>query len=176
MKRLLLTIAACASMFAIYAGAGTIKNCTSKIGTCEFYQCRESVQPCGKDGYFQRFGFPYCSKISKDLGAQVTPEEKAWILRAATCLQTDLNGMPVSWSCSRTEDEAIISHTRCYLDAGFCKTSMDMRIKLFSMIYTELKDPRMVDVFLKILKGCEEYNLKHSDPIMPFPEGELNPS
>lgn len=175
MKRLLLTIAASASMFAIMAGAGTSKDCSSKIGTCEYYQCREVVQPCGQDGYFQRFGYPYCSKISNQLGAQVTPAEKAWIERAAVCLQTELNAMPVDWSCSRTEDEAIISHTHCYVDAGFCKTSMEMRLKLLTMIYTELKDPRMIDVFFQIVKSCEEYNLEHSDSIFPFPEGELNP-
>jgi hypothetical protein len=179
MKRLLLVIASCASAFAVFAsagtGAGTYKDCSSKIGSCEYYRCRESVQPCGKDGYFQRFGYPYCSLISKKLGAQVTPAEKAWIERAAVCLQTELNAMPVDWACSRTEDEAIISHTNCYIDAGFCKTSMDMRLKLFTMIYKELKDPRMISVFFKIVKACEKYNYQNRDVIFPFPEGELNP-
>jgi hypothetical protein len=174
MKHLVRSALLSAWLFSVAAGAASPQDCSRKIGSCEYYKCRESVQLCGSEGYFQRFGFPYCTVISKKLGAQVTPAEKAWIDRAAVCLQTELNAMPVNWSCSRTEDEAIVSHTHCYIDAGFCKTSMNMRLKLFSMIYKELKDPRMIDVFFKIVKTCENYNYQNRDLIFPFSEDELN--
>ncbi len=147
-------------MISSLSWASPPQSCEEWVGNCDSYLCRESVQNCGKEGYFIRFVLRYCSRISSELVANVTRSEKAWIAAAPACLQRSMEGFPLYWSCSRTEDAAIISHAACYVQTGFCSTSMSMRLRLFSMVYKELDDKRMVDAFMEIVKICELPNMK----------------
>lgn len=132
-----------------------MKSCSELIGTCDYYLCRESVQHCGEDGYFLRFGYHYCSRFFKEVKPNVSEREQQWLERVGSCLQRKVDDIPLYQSCLRAEDEAITSHTECYVQTGFCAMPMSMRFRLFSIVYGELKDERMFSTFMSILKRCD---------------------
>jgi hypothetical protein len=129
--------------------------CAPYVGSCEYYRCREAIQPCGEKGYFMRFGYRYCTTFLTKLKPRVAPRQQDWLERVGTCLQQKVEEIPVITSCTLAKNLAIDSHVDCYMKTGFCAMPFSLKLKLLGIVYPELEHSRMRTVFLDILARCE---------------------
>lgn len=144
----------------LFLGQGSLASevqtvCSSYLESCEYYQCRDQLQMCGPQGYFLRFGYPYCSRFMTQVKPTFSEEGALWLDRVGQCLRDQLEGISVQESCKETEDLAISSHVSCYLDTGFCQLSFSEKLKLLKVVYKELQDSRLLGVFLKLMTSCQ---------------------
>jgi hypothetical protein len=154
MRFVFATLLLCASLPLASAVAGSEMDCAARIGDCDYYKCRESVQNCGSEGYMIRFGYHYCSEFIESVRPRMTPEGAAWMGTVARCLQEKVERIPVATSCQETADEAIASHPDCYVDTGYCALAETDKILVAETIWKELKDPRIDRVMIDILGRC----------------------
>jgi hypothetical protein len=130
--------------------------CASLVGSCEYYRCREQIQPCGEDGYFLRFGYHYCSEFMERSKPKLNATEGKWLDQVAACLQRAVEKIPTTSSCTDVEDLAIDSHVECYLSTGYCEQPLEVKTEILEVIYPELRDHRIDGVMIHILTGCAE--------------------
>jgi hypothetical protein len=130
-------------------------SCAAKIGSCEYYQCREQLQSCGDDGYFLRFGYRYCMDFLQQMRPKVAAPQAQWLDQVATCLQTALDAIPTDLSCADTQSAAIASHESCYVMTGFCTLPLETKFQILQVIYRELSDPKIDEVMIRIGADCD---------------------
>jgi hypothetical protein len=122
------------------------KKCTHKIGSCEFYDCRESQAQCGPNGYYLSGGKLFCEAFSKEAkksNSRFTSKIIAWVPKVARCLQNHVHDwvwpnslqsqnwlfrklksvFPIMRECRAAKAIAIPSHYICYFTTGFCDFS-----------------------------------------------------
>jgi hypothetical protein len=150
---LLLFISMPLSMVSAFASPET--GCADRIGNCDYYECRESLQNCGSKGYLLRFGYHYCSKFMGGVRPRMTAQGAAWMATVARCLQEKVEQIPLATSCEVTADEAIASHPDCYVDTGYCELTDGDKFRVAKTIWKELKDPRIDRVMIEILSRCQ---------------------
>jgi hypothetical protein len=129
-------------------------NCSELIGSCDYYLCRESKNPCNTDGYFVSFGFQYCNESLTNLIKKVSPIGEKWLVETATCLQQKLEDLPPTLSCKQIHTQAIKTHDQCYSGNSFCSLPMRDIGHIFKMIYPELSDWDILKEGIEVLKKC----------------------
>jgi hypothetical protein len=172
MKQLMFLTSIFLALFSIQSWAVSPYACEGLIGNCEYYRCRESIQPCGEDGYFIHFGYRYCKQFFTELSPNVSEREQQWLERVGACLQRKVDEIPIYQSCSNTEDAAIYSHTECYVQTGFCAMPYSLRFRLLGIVYEELKDKRMIETLMNIIKRCDlpemkKTSVKEAEELIP---------
>jgi hypothetical protein len=111
---------------------------------CSYYLCRELSHPCGVDGYFVRFGYPYCMRFRMVTESRVSAEGKAWLIRVRRCLIEALEPT-LAWSdCDAIEEEAYATHMTCYAQTGFCDLATSDWLKVYASINPD--DRRFLDL------------------------------
>lgn len=129
--------------------------CDELLTSCDYYLCRESVQPCGESGYFLALGYQYCKKFMLQVKPSFSPLGQNWLDTVGQCLRSSLNEISTQHSCSEVQEQAIASHLKCYWSTGFCDISFSEKLKTLGAMYQELGDPKMFQVFLTIALRCE---------------------
>jgi hypothetical protein len=147
----LLFISILASSLAI---AG-VTPCADRIGHCDYYLCRESVESCGDNGYFLHFGYPYCEELMTDVRPKMSEKAADWMSRAAACLQERVEAMPLTHSCEDMASLAIATHPDCYVSTGFCELKFSDKLLIAEKIWKSLIDPRIDRVMMEILDRCD---------------------
>lgn len=122
--------------------------------SCEFYLEKENIQPCGPNGYFLRFGFPYCNSFFDKVRPEMSEEGARWLDEASHCLRIKLDQMSIHSSCKELENQAIASHSECYTSTGFCEITLKEKMKVFHHIGRELSDFRFFSQFMQTLYKC----------------------
>jgi hypothetical protein len=148
-----------ASLAVAGASASTVRaetNCAPFKDSCNYYLCRESIQPCSDEGYFIRFGYTYCSGFLSDVQPRMSAEGAKWMNQIAHCLRDKLDDIDSTLSCEDTESAAIASHSPCYIGTGFCDLSFLDKFRILEYVYKELEDHRMRKVMFQIELQCTE--------------------
>ena len=132
--------------------------CGDLLGTCEYYQCTEKQEKCGKDGYYTEFGFHYCQKYKKE-DYKYTERGKDFLANIRLCLQEELEREITRAGklprCSKIKKFAVLTHKRCYTEHKFCELpEADQRhVKLAAK--KELFDVQMLKFAFWIEKTCD---------------------
>lgn len=129
-------------------------DCSSLIGTCEYYLCREAQKSCNIDGYFLGFGYQYCSESLVNLSSKVTPKAQRWLKDVAVCLQNKMENISNDNSCVDIKDQAIKSHDECYTETEFCSLELKDAYKIIKMLRPEFDDKRIIKEGLEVLRNC----------------------
>lgn len=129
-------------------------DCSSLIGTCEYYLCRESQKSCNIDGYFLGFGYQYCSESLVNLSSKVSTKAQSWLKDVAICLQNKMESISNDNSCADIKDQAIKSHDECYTETEFCSLDFKDAYKIIKMLRPEFDDKRIIKEGLEVLKSC----------------------
>jgi hypothetical protein len=149
-----------AVLFLIFISASSLARaegtpCAKQIGNCDYYLCRESIESCGENGYFLHFGYPYCEGLMSDVRPKMSEEGAIWMSRAATCLQEQVEAMPLTHSCEDMASLAIATHPDCYVSTGFCELKLSDQLLIAEKIWKSLVDPRIDRVMIEILDRCD---------------------
>lgn len=132
--------------------------CADLLGTCEYYQCLEKQEKCGKDGYYKEFGLHYCRKYQTE-EYKYTERGKKFLTDVRLCLQEELEREFVRAGefpkCSKIKKFAIDTHKRCYIENKFCEIpEADQRhVKLAAK--KEIIDFQFLKFALWIEKTCD---------------------
>jgi hypothetical protein len=152
MLALLLTLAV---PFLFTAKSFAKTECASLIGSCDYYLCREAVQPCGETGYFKAFGHKYCESFMSETLQELSPQGARWMPVIAQCLQEEADfTIDTTTSCEQVEVLAINTHPGCYKKTGFCELPLEDKMKIGEHVFKELAKPKMFEAMLKIEKDC----------------------
>lgn len=95
------------------------------LDSCDFYsECVEAAFECGVNGYPIKFGDTMCN-IYRNNEGNFSDKAKGWSSRVRLCLQEAL--VPILEergcnTCDSLEHFAVDSHTRCYIETGFCNS------------------------------------------------------
>lgn len=125
MSRLFLAFITVLASFAAMASS-----CLPSDQSCDFYACKEREQACGKRGYWQNFGYPYCQKFLKD-EARFSPRSQIWLQDVRYCLQERIQEVAEGTSCKDLHTMAMDSHVSCYVDTGFCDLKYMEQVRIY---------------------------------------------
>ncbi|WP_413578430.1 hypothetical protein ACLVWU_07815 [Bdellovibrio sp. HCB290] len=131
--------------FGLFAPGETIQatgsplNCPVSHKSCEFYHCANAEQPCGKKGYWQDFGIPYCELFVKD-EHKFSADSQTWLQEVRLCLQERLRETVDGLRCSEIKPKAIHDHVSCYVDTGFCHLTFPEQLKIMWYLKGALRD------------------------------------
>ncbi len=136
----------------------SLQDCRSLVGTCDFYLCQESKNPCGLDGYNMGFGLKYCSSSKFSLLPKMsTALGKSWVPQVFTCLQEknyQASQIASSDRCQTIEQESIKTHAFCYAAAGFCQLKISEKVKIFNLIKNEIISKNAISQTLELTNRC----------------------
>jgi hypothetical protein len=119
--------------------------CQVTPGTCDYYQCAEKIHRCDKEGYYNRFATPYCTKFLNQTMQKVSPQGKIWLQGVALCLQKKLAAYTKdSDPCWMVEEVAIRSHAECYVEAGGCELDVRDLMPVVNTFWKEFSNSRIV--------------------------------
>lgn len=129
--------------------------CFSKLGSCDYYICREQLHPCEEEGYYLRFGKNYCEKSVNSVKPNLTPRGQQWIDKAAECLQREVElKIIVDADCGEVKRLAIQGHARCYLDSGFCDLPLGDQVQIIYSIRNAVWVQGVIGEGLNVLREC----------------------
>ncbi len=90
-------------------------------GACEYYRCREVLQPCGADGYLLGYAGKYCDRYASVTEPRTSAAAAAWLKKVRHCLVERFEEtVPLDASCEAVWELGTASHLSCYLETGFC--------------------------------------------------------
>jgi hypothetical protein len=104
--------------------------CVPSDNSCEFYACKEREHACGKKGYWQDFGYPYCEKFLVD-EERFSPRSQIWLQDVRYCLQERVQEVSEGTSCKNLHTQAMDSHVSCYVDTGFCDLTYMEQVRIY---------------------------------------------
>ena len=132
-------------------------DCTSLIGTCEYYQCVEKTEQCGSKGYYLKFGKHYCEKYKNDQ-AKYSEKGQEFLIKIRSCLQqglelehTNTNKYP---KCDDALKFAVGTHKSCYTKYGFCDLPSDDKARIKRTAKKELIHFQMLLFGFWLEKAC----------------------
>lgn len=131
--------------------------CAMAVGTCEYYQCLEKQEGCGKDGYYIEFGAHYCRKYKAE-EYKYTERGKEFLNNIRVCLQDELEREFQRASqfpkCSQIKKFAVETHKNCYRENSFCDLpdSDQRHVKLAAK--KEILDFQMLKFAFWLEKSC----------------------
>ncbi len=137
-------------------------NCEQFIGSCDFYLCQESRNPCGIEGYNLGYGYKYCSVSKFALySSMATSLGQNWVKDVFTCLQGknleqefSLGSLPSTQRCEEIRATAMDAHPSCYVQGGFCRLALSEKMKIFNAIKSEIFSPDTIPQGLELLNRC----------------------
>ncbi|MBP9680935.1 MAG: hypothetical protein KBD76_05995 [Bacteriovorax sp.] len=138
-------------LFHVNALAG---DCTTYLGSCEYYLCREKEHACGKKGYYRGFAYKYCKKSQEKLAPKLSAKGRRWSRRVMLCLEQSVEKIPYDDNCKDVKITAIKEHDECYIDNNFCSLSWGDKIKILSLIYPEARHPQILKEGMLVFKNC----------------------
>lgn len=131
--------------------------CSAKVGSCDYYQCAEKYHRCGREGYYQKFGHPYCSMFLSQTIGEVSPQGREWILRVGRCLQQKLAFYSKeSDPCWFIEQLAISTHAECYVEAGGCELDVSDLVPVVQTFWREFADSRVFWQGIDYVAACAQ--------------------
>ncbi|QLY26971.1 hypothetical protein [Bdellovibrio sp. KM01] len=122
-----------------FAAKASGLDCPISNNSCEFYRCMEQEQPCGKKGYWQNFGIPYCELFVKD-ESKFKISSQLWLQDVRLCLQERLRDTVEGLQCGDIKTKAIDDHVSCYVDTGFCQLPFNEQFKIMWYLKGALRD------------------------------------
>lgn len=136
-----------------------VGKCTDqiKMGSCNYYLCREEQHPCGDSGYYKGFAFKYCQKYFNKTAKKLSQQGNNWLARNALCLQEALDDIPDQQSCGKVKTLAVRTHARCYRQTGFCRLPVRDLFRIFFTISPRSYRPSVFRQALRALPGCKAY-------------------
>jgi hypothetical protein len=97
----------------------SLQNLTCIVGNCSFYECFESLFPCGPEGYALAYGLRYCEAFT-DARPEFTPRGQVWVNATKLCLMESLWNDTATFtpttSCADIKEMAMNAHVHCYAD------------------------------------------------------------
>ncbi|MFN3696383.1 MAG: hypothetical protein ACK4VO_02985 [Pseudobdellovibrio sp.] len=133
-------------------------DCSSFIGTCDFYLCQESKNSCGLNGYNLSYGYKYCSLSKFDLLNEMqTTAGRRWVENTFVCLQSEsFYDFPISqkFSCEDVKNRSFNVHPNCYKEAGFCSLDSYDKLKILNTIKSEIFSFETFKQGFDLLKSC----------------------
>lgn len=133
-------------------------DCEKFIGSCDFYLCQESHNPCGIEGYNLGYGYKYCSASKFTLYSKMTTSlGRNWVTNVFTCLQSkslDQARFSGAVRCEEIRAMAMDAHPGCYVAGGFCKLELSEKMKVFGTIKSEIFSPDTIPQGLELLNRC----------------------
>ena len=139
-------------------GSYASRSCDSLVGTCDFYLCQETKNPCGLKGYNLGYGFKYCSDSKFKLYQQMTTQGgKNWVTHVFQCLQAknfSQSQMTPHESCGEIKVSSYAAHPDCYYQAGFCELPLMEKFNIINTIKSEIYHPETIEQALKVLMKC----------------------
>lgn len=132
--------------------------CYEKVGSCDYYLCREEIHQCGERKYFVDLGYKYCSKYMNETYHKVGEASKAFLERNAICLQAYLEEMQDSYSmsCSKIKRRAIDSHAYCYYKSGYCDLPEKDQSIIIGTARVRWLLPSSISEGIKLHRLCKE--------------------
>ncbi|GIL18674.1 MAG: hypothetical protein BroJett040_24250 [Oligoflexia bacterium] len=131
--------------------------CDVKPGTCDYYRCGERTHQCGSDGYYQKFGHPYCTKFLTKTIKEVSPQGQKWMKAVGLCLQKKLAYYTKDTDpCWFIEEIAIRTHAECYVEAGGCELDVRDLVPVVNTFWTEFADSRMIWQGIDYVLSCAQ--------------------
>lgn len=119
---------------------------------CEYYRCREALQPCGSDGYLLGYAGKYCDRFARVTEPRVSPAANAWLKRVRRCLVEWVEAnVPYDATCEDLGRQGTDSHTVCYVETGFCELSP---FDWFGIVHSVDPGDIPLRVFLTTAHGC----------------------
>lgn len=108
------------------------RQCADRLGSCDYYDCREEHHPCGSDGYYLGYGGKYCNRFNNETRPELSSDGQAWVDITTRCLQRYLeNHIPYDADCDDVRRRAFDSHPDCYVAGGICNLSVSDWWKIF---------------------------------------------
>ncbi|WP_413581300.1 hypothetical protein [Bdellovibrio sp. HCB288] len=128
--------------------------CPTSHTSCEFYRCKAAQQPCGKNGYWENFGIPYCEVFVKDQH-KFSPDSQIWLQDVRLCLQVRLQETATGLTCSKIKKAAMHDHVSCYVDTGFCNLTMREQFKIMWYLKGALRDLKTWQEAELLRRACQ---------------------
>lgn len=146
------------SFLVLFATLGAkASECSDLIGTCEYYQCLEKQEKCGKDSYYIDFGLRYCRKY-KAQDYKYSEMGKEFLDNIRVCLQDELEREIIRAGelpqCSKIKKIAVQTHKRCYTENHFCNLPESDRRHVKLAAKKEIFDIQMLKFAIWIEKSC----------------------
>lgn len=134
--------------------------CQVKNNSCDYYQCAEKVHKCQGDGYYQKFGHPYCKKFLNETSKEVSPEAKKWLVKVGACLQKKLAYYTKDTDpCWFIEEMAIRTHAECYVESGGCDLDVRDLVPVVNTFWREFSDSRIFWQGIDYVTACAKRDL-----------------
>ncbi|MES2801478.1 MAG: hypothetical protein V4654_03215 [Bdellovibrionota bacterium] len=131
--------------------------CAKALGTCEYYQCLEKQENCGKDGYYIKFGVHYCRKYQAEQ-SEYTARGQEFLDNIRVCLQEELERehqrageLP---KCSKVKKFAVETHKHCYSENNFCSLPKTDQYHVKLAAKKEIFDFQMLRFAFWLEKSC----------------------
>ena len=135
----------------------SLQACRNPSGdSCSWYRdCLNRFNPCSSspsDEYALTYGNHYCTKYENNLN-KFSSQAQQWIGKVRKCLQLALKTQLGSGiSCSNLKVEAFDSHTKCYVDSGFCELPLSDYVEITKLVGNALL-PFSGGAFRTVLNG-----------------------
>ncbi len=108
--------------------------CPVSSTSCDFYTCIEAKYHCGSGGYPIDYGYKYCLAFNK-AAPSFSAKGKVWLSKTRLCLQQSLAADDKCKSnCKKLREDAVGSHTRCYIDNGVCDLALKDYVELLKTV------------------------------------------
>lgn len=119
-------------------GQGTA--CLPGVDSCDFYLCKEKIEPCGVKGYWLAYGYKFCRLFLTET-QDFSESSKEWMSKVRYCLQEEIKQGTDKLSCQEDRKFAMDSHVDCYIKTGFCQLSLKDRASIIWMLRSALVLP-----------------------------------
>lgn len=121
---------------------------------CRYYLCEEKNRNCGAKGYLISYGYKYCNLFTSKFYSRFSANGQEWVRKTAWCLQSQINALPDSLSCSTFKKEAMKGHIECHLESGYCNLlKKDKKL----VIRIVARNPKNWIIGLSYLKKIHKY-------------------
>lgn len=131
--------------------------CSNQLGTCDYYQCLEKQEKCGKKGYYVDFAEKYCLKYQKEQ-SEYTKSGQEFLNHIRLCLQQKLETTVVQNEkrpgCKEIKKIAIATHKECYNQYKFCELPESDQRKIKFTAKKEVLDFQVLKFAIWLEKAC----------------------
>lgn len=131
--------------------------CSSMLGTCEYYQCLEHTEQCGSKGYYIKFGQHYCEKY-QNKQSKYSDQGQEFITQIRLCLEEELEREQVKNNrlphCEKVQKFAVGTHKYCYRKYDFCSLPQEDRTRIKLTAKKEVIHPQMLLFAFWLEKLC----------------------
>lgn len=146
-------------LICFYVSTGISAVCSQAVGSCDFYQCLESISPCGDHGYAIHFGYKFCTKSENQLMQNMPDDQgRRWVLDTMKCLQQALSDQldESEISCQKIKKTGYATHLGCYIQSGYCDLPKQDRSEIIKLLKFQLLKPQNIIQGIHLLQACKK--------------------